>query len=436
MLVIHNERLLDFLKCRYELAEVHALSRFLDAQGTFRFPALENGLFSAAIADDKSYEYTGYQNVWVRDNIHIAHAHAIGGKPEAATRTLLALMSYFKKCKNRFDGILSGEVDPSNPMNRPHVRFDGKNLSEIDQEWAHAQNDALGYFLWLTCRLARQGVFNLQRGDLEILGRFLFYFQAIRYWEDEDSGHWEETRKISASSIGTATAALEELRLLLCEKNLWDALRLEGRAISPRALDELIANGWSALKAILPAECVQPHPAKKREHDAALLFLIYPLEVLKDDMADRIVQDVIGHLQGDIGVRRYTGDSYWCADYKKKLGSEQRTADFSSDLSDRDRLLKKGEEAQWCIFDPILSAIFGLKFQKTRRKEDLDLQTHYLNRSLAHLTGGDSGFAPFLCPESYYLEDGRYVTNDITPLLWTQANLMVALRCMERSLDL
>ena len=40
------------------------------------------------------------------------------------------------------------------------------------------------------------------------------YFQAIRYWQDEDSGHWEERRKIEASSIGAVVAGLRELRLL------------------------------------------------------------------------------------------------------------------------------------------------------------------------------------------------------------------------------
>ena len=40
--------------------------------------------------------------------------------------------------------------------NRPHVRFDGRTLSEIgDQRWAHAQNDALGYFLCVRRQPAR-----------------------------------------------------------------------------------------------------------------------------------------------------------------------------------------------------------------------------------------------------------------------------------------
>jgi hypothetical protein len=40
-----------------------------------------------------------------------------------------------------------------------------------------------------------------------------------------------------------------------------------------------------------------------------LLFLIYPIGVVDQTMADQIVDDVVGHLQGEIGVRRYIGDS-------------------------------------------------------------------------------------------------------------------------------
>jgi hypothetical protein len=33
----------------------------------------------------------------------------------------------------------------------------------------------------------------------------------------------------------------------------------------------------------------------------------------------------------------------------------------------------------------------------------------------------------------YYLRQGSYVPNDVTPLLWTQANLLVALDLMEKT---
>jgi phosphorylase kinase alpha/beta subunit len=347
-------------------------------------------------------------------------------------------MTYFRKQQKRFIDIIEQKVDPQDPMNRPHIRFNGNSLEEIDQIWGHAQNDALGYFLWLYCKLATQEVLIPKPEDMDILALFPLYFKAIRYWEDEDSGHWEEVRKINASSIGVVVAGLKELAELLRSLPWSLECRYKDRPVAAEFVDELIQRGTAAMYGILPAECVQADPLKSRRYDAALLFLIYPVQVIeKEAMADQILRDVTDNLQGDYGIRRYLGDSYWAPDYKKKLPPEGRTIDFSEDIGARDALLpKKGEEAQWCIFDPIISVIFGIKFQKTRKEEYLDKQTLYLNRSLGQITSKDSGVPEFKCPELYYLENGRYVPNDHVPLLWTQANLMLSLRIVEQSLRL
>ena len=55
---------------------------FLEQQGTFRFPTLATGLFSAAAGEGGDLDMTGYQSVWVRDNIHIAHAHLAWGETD------------------------------------------------------------------------------------------------------------------------------------------------------------------------------------------------------------------------------------------------------------------------------------------------------------------------------------------------------------------
>ena len=106
--------------------------------------------------------------------------------------------------------------------NRPHVRFDGRTLSAIgDQRWADAQNDALGYFLWLSSTLAASGALKPDANAVSVLTRFVRYFAAIRFWQDEDSGHWEEQRKVSASSIGTVVAGLEAFADLLRQRREW-----------------------------------------------------------------------------------------------------------------------------------------------------------------------------------------------------------------------
>ncbi|MGB7445317.1 MAG: glycoside hydrolase family 15 protein [Coleofasciculaceae cyanobacterium] len=421
------------MKSIQNLQDIQNISTFLHNQGTFEFPTLPTGLFPAATVQDKA-EYTGYQSIWVRDNIHIAHAHYVLGQTNIAIKNITSLLTYFQKHQWRFQTIIEGKANPQEVMNRPHVRFDGNNLEEIKQKWAQAQNDALGYFLWFYCKLVNEGILTTQPEHLELIALLPLYFQAISYWQDEDSGHWEEVRKVEASSLGVVVAGLKELKQLLSKTSLASACKYKDKIITNPLLDKLIEQGNTALKTILPAECIQNEPTKNRRYDAALLFLIYPLQIVEEEIANQILDDVINNLQGERGISRYLGDSYWCADYKAKLAPEERTIDFSDNMSWRDTLLKEGEEAQWCIFDPIISAIFGLKFQKTRQNKYLEQQIHYLNRSLSQLTGENSEFGKYKCPELYYLEKGHYLPSDATPLLWTQANLLIALKMAEYSL--
>jgi phosphorylase kinase alpha/beta subunit len=283
--------------------------------------------------------------------------------------------------------------------------------------------------------LAREKLLKPQPDDLKTLALFPLYFQAICYWKDEDSGHWEEDGKIEASSIGPVIAGLKQLKLLLTDTRLASLCRHRGKPVAAEFLDELIERGTASLTSTLPSECIQPAP-RQRRYDAALLFLIHPLHVVEDEMADQILKDVIDNLQGDYGISRYSGDSFWCRDYKDIPEVIRTTVSSTREqwFKENGRELKIGEEAQWCIFDPIVSAIFGLRFQKTRQKEYRERQTHHLNRSLGQLTGEDCPFGEFKCPELYYLQNGRYVPNDATPLLWAQANLRIALKMMEQSL--
>ncbi len=425
-LIVHNQLLASKVRSTYSREQISDLWALLRERGTLQFKALPNGLFpAAALTHEKAF--TGYSHVWVRDNVFIAYAKYVNGELESARKTASALMQYFARYQHRFTAIIDGKVDPSDPMNRPHIRFNGAKLEETGEKWAHAQNDALGYFLWFVCTLLRANALDLNSGAVRTLQLFPRYFQKISYWQDEDSGHWEEVRKISASSIGVVVAGLKELYKLISEASDASALKHDAELVA-----ELIARGEKALDAILPAECIQSDPAKSRRYDAALLFLTYPFQIVEPEMAATVVGDIIRELQGEIGIRRYPLDSYWAPDYKEKLKPAERTADFSENLATRNKLLPQpGLEAQWCIFDPIISCYFGMRFQTTQAREDLEKQTEYFNRALGQITSAENAaLPPFRCPELYYLEKGRYVPNDHVPLLWTQANLLLALNMM------
>ena len=110
-LIINNEQLLDLLKFNYTLDDIQHLSEYLKTKETFNFPQLNNNLFSAGILTEKT-EYTGYNNVWVRDNIYVAYSHYLLGETEVATKNVRTLMDYFRNSEQRFKKIIERQVTP------------------------------------------------------------------------------------------------------------------------------------------------------------------------------------------------------------------------------------------------------------------------------------------------------------------------------------
>lgn len=404
---------------RYALSEIDAIDSALSAHGTLAFSALPTGLYAASPGAVAS----GYDNVWVRDNVYVAFAQWEAGRRAEAVAAARAMLRFYDGQRARFDAFIDGGADRADVMQRPHVRFNGLTLAEnATERWAHAQNDALGYFLWLCARLAMADPAAFEPADGQTLARLVRYLSAIEFWRDEDSGHWEETRKISASSIGVVVAGLTEWRLLL-ERRLPVTAALDSDALT--LASGLIASGRQALDAILPAECIQLTTTQNRRYDAALIPLLYPLSIVDGAMADLILHDVETYLAGPIGIRRYLHDSYWAPDYDTRLAASDRTRDYSDDLEVRDALLDDiGEEAQWCIFDALISACYGQRVLQSGRDADRASQARYFNRALAQIT------ADWQCPELYYRRGQELVANPHTPLQWTQANLQLALGVM------
>jgi hypothetical protein len=432
-------QLRQMIKGSYSLQEVAEMQRFLEDRHTFDFPTLQTGLYSAAVIG-VSNEYTGYSNVWVRDNVHIASARYETGHKEEGAKAMASLMTYFTNERHRFEDVVRGAADPAKPMNRPHVRIDGENLRELDQKWPHAQNDALGYFLWSYSKMAHEGAVSPTHRELEQLAYFPLYFKTIEFWRDADNGHWEETPKVEASSIGTVVGGLRSLRDYLVERGI-ERIETGHGVVDGDLINDLIEKGSGALGEILPFESRQP--GAERAFDSSLLFLREPLGVIGEAMTDRILADVKNNLEGDHGIRRYNGDSFWSANFKQKHKQDLpgkrwtvfESADVGAEIHARDALLVPGQEAQWCIFDSIISAIYGQRYQKTGSASDLNEQIKYFNRSVAQVTEITERPGQLLCPELYYLENGTYVPNDVVPFLWSSANLSRAFMEMQRSLS-
>jgi phosphorylase kinase alpha/beta subunit len=398
----------------------------LAAHDTHAILPVDHALFAATAASSAN-SVSGYHNVWVRDNVLVANSFRLRGELPPAVACMQGLSQFFAKQRPRFLEIIQDATHKlkNDVQHRPHIRFAAQALGEIPEKWPHAQNDALGLALWFRFVLANSGALPLTAADWEIYELFPRYFEAIEYWQDRDSGAWEEGRALRNSSVGAVVAGLEEMREYLRSP---DERKNRDDVYAPpdtlAKLDQLIARGRARLVATLPFEA-----PPERLADSALLSLIYPLRVVRELAAqDAILSLVQARLKGEIGIKRYAGDSYFCQDYDQWFAPGQMSSDFSERMAYRDALLQPGCEAQWCIFDPQLSIIYGERFlANPSETESFRKQVYYFNRSLRQLTPAGG------CTELYFLKNGEYVPNDHTPLLWTQANQALALHLMERS---
>src|SRR5271157_4639480 len=221
--------------------QLRILRRKLDDCGTLHIQANQNGVYSAS-ASQTGDSATGYQDAWLRDNAMVAFSRWQCGDSESAFKTVQGLTTFLKTQAHKMQAIIDQPELAKNVQQRPHVRFDAKTLKELDQAWAHAQNDALGYVVWLRLRMAGSNPqFRLSQDERDLYDLFPAYFAAIRYWEDLDSGAWEESRKVNSSSVGAVVAALLEFQKL--EKGR------EGRTSKAggKGLDELISHGLQTL---------------------------------------------------------------------------------------------------------------------------------------------------------------------------------------------
>jgi hypothetical protein len=388
----------------YSPQSLSQIKQVLAERGSHRISPVANGLFAASSSQAPD-SLTGYQNVWVRDNVIVADSFLRRGQSAPAIACVRGLSKFFAAQLPRFREIAA---DPTRLL---------QTLAELPEKWTHVQNDALGQALWFRFLLANTNVLPISASDYEIFRIFPDYFAAIEYWPDPDSGAWEEGRKVNNSSVGAVVAGLEEMRKHHVSRAVTSA--------DAEKLPQLIATGRESLDSTLPFES-----PPERLVDCALLSLIHPLGVVQTrEMEDAILNLVQARLKGAVGIKRYAGDSYFCQDYDRWFPPGQMSNACSEILEFRDAHLRPNCDAQWCLFDPLLSIIYGQRFLANRSdRASFDKQVQYFNRSLAQLTPAAD------CPELYFLKHGRYIANVHAPLAWTQANQAFALHLMEKSL--
>lgn len=407
-LIWHNETLQCTVKSNVSADNVQ---RLLAEHDCLSFPQLKSGLFPAINVPATNTDRTGYGDAWLRDTAWVAYGLWQAKQLEPAQKAVQSIINCLYKVRPFFEkAVQDGRV-----TERPPVRFTGQDAHPL-LDWANAQNDALAYSLWIIGRMAQAGDIKLSQADKLLIELQLQYLHTIQYWQDLDSGQWEEIPKLNSSSLGAVIAGLEAILPLLADTSV---------------CDELITKGRQALHRLLPDE--SKTPGQERTGDAGQLFMVEPLGVVDGDMAERLVANIEKRLVGPLGVRRYIGDSYWGPDYREHFLLGSRTADFSDPktMAKRDKFLTPGAEAQWTLFDPLLSAYYARRFQATKASADRQSAHRYLLRALAHITTDQKG--AWRIPEAYFMEHGVWVPNDHLGLLWSQANLLYALRVFKET---
>ena len=84
------------------------------AQKTLAMRPLSTGLFSASFVTDFS-RGTNYHAAWTRDNVHVAYAHFVNGRPEVAVNTAKALANFYRTQHARIEAIVREPAASSMP---------------------------------------------------------------------------------------------------------------------------------------------------------------------------------------------------------------------------------------------------------------------------------------------------------------------------------
>ncbi|MCA9360996.1 glycoside hydrolase family 15 [Candidatus Kaiserbacteria bacterium] len=334
------------------------IKQHLDVIRTMQTPT---GVFTASAED------TFYNKAWLRDIYFIVLSFLEVGEIETVKKAAKALLQVLIKNQDKIDWAIANK--PHETWQYIHARFHPETFEEYWEEWGNSQNDAVGEVLNLLVELELRGEGVVEtEAEKAMLQKLIDYLVSLEYWHDSDNGIWEENLEIHASSIGSVLAALRKARQL-------DWLHVP---------DSAIELGEQSLNNLLPRE------STTKFVDLALLTLIYPFEVTKEEETLEILRNVEYHLVKDKGVLRYKFDRYY-----------NHNDDGYS------------EEAEWCFGLSWLAIIYADRGQ-------VDRAWYYLERAKNAVTKDGK------VPEAYFSHTDN--PNPNTPLAWAESMYVIALK--------
>ncbi len=194
----------------------------------------DTGLFAAS----QKNVSTGYDKSWLRDNFYECLAFEIIKDYDTVEKTYLAILQIFLKHESKIDAAILNK--PKFKHEYIHARYDPENFNEFWEDWGNKQNDAIGAILFKIGELeaVQKRKFIKTPDEVRILNKLVKYLGSIEYWQDPDSGMWENDEEVHASSVGACLAGLISIK------------RVDGVDVP----DDLIEKGRKALDKILPRE--------------------------------------------------------------------------------------------------------------------------------------------------------------------------------------
>ena len=308
---------------------------------------------------------TGYNKAWLRDNFYTALAFEAVGDWETVRRTYRALLEVLKKHEGKISWAT--EHKPYHTWQYIHARYNPETFEEFWEEWGNKQHDAVGALLFKIGRLEQSGHGVIESDDdKRIVQKLVDYLGNIEYWQNPDSGIWEEWEEVHSSSVGACIAGMESVAQIPFIN-------------VPR---EYIEKGGATLDRLLPRE------SRDKFCDLALLSLIWPYRIVSPENESFILKNIEYHLEKCHGLIRYKTDRYYNAN-----------EDGWS------------EEAEWTFGFPWLAIIYA-------ERGDMEKAREYIKKAETIVTREG------LLPELYFSNSERY--NENVPLAWSESLYVVA----------
>lgn len=338
-----------------------AIKWHLDQVRKLRAPT---GLFTASAHDVA----TGYNKAWLRDIYFMTLGFKWVGEWSVVQDAARALMQILEKHREKITWAATNRP-PYETWQYIHARYNPETFDEYWEEWGNKQNDAVAETLYLIvdCELSGYPVVETDE-DKALVQLLVNYLNNIEYWQDADSGIWEENHELHASSVGAVVCALK------ASAQLPYITMPEG----------VIEKGEQALRSLLPRE------SPTKFCDLALLSLIFPFNVVTEEERDTILRNVEYFLTRDMGVIRYRNDRYY---------NNNKVDGYS-------------EEAEWSMGLAWLAIIYA-------RMGDIQKAEDYLERA------GKAINKDGLIPELWFSHTD--ISNDNIPLGWAESMYVVAL---------